>query len=527
MLNFLGSRFAGWFAAMALFAGVFSPMMTAAQQVVLQAKVGEVRVEGKLIGFDGEFYQVETGYGVLTIDGRTVNCSGDACPGLQDMVSRFSVLGSDVLGRVLLPTLLETFAGSQGYSVTVSDISPAGKTLSVVDTDMHPIAEIRVETQSEIAAFKTLAKGGNIIVAASRKRTAGEAEALVAAGQGDSAQSGHKQVLAVDGVIAAVSQVNPLQSLSMNDLARILRGEVTNWRRVGGPDAEITVYIVKNNAAFANALENSPLGVSVAQITPDARTAASLAAVSDAVAGDPFGLALTSYSNLRNARALGLRGECGIYTLPSGFTIKSGGYPLVFNHYLYLPDTRLPLFAREFLEFVQSDQAQNLLRNLGYGDLGISALPVDQQGLRLINSFAQADKAVPLATVQRLMRLHNGADRLSATFRFKPESDALNGPSRQNIQSLAAGLILGNYADKTIHLVGFSDAASGSEQNIKQSKQRAEAVLQALRAAAPDGGLDDVVFKVSGFGEAAPLACEDSQVGKGINRRVEVWIKDP
>lgn len=526
MLNFFGSRHSAWIATLVLFAGVFLPIASVAQQIVLQSKVGEVRVEGKLVEFDGEFYQIETSFGMLTIDGRTVNCTGEACPGVQDMVSRFKVLGSNALGQIFLPTLLEIFAESQGYSVTISDMSPEGKALSVRDASAQLIAEIQIEIQPEATAFEALSKGGDIIVAASRKVNFDEIKALVAAGQGDPTKNGHQQVLAVDGVIAAVSQVNPLRTLSMNDLARILRGEVTNWRTIGGPDADITVYVAGKNSAFAIALENSSLGVTEAQITPAAIVVQSLSEASDMAAGDPFGLALTSYSNLRNARALGLRGGCGIYSFPSGFTLKAGGYPLVYKHFLYRPKTRLPLFAREFLEFAQSDQAQNALRNLGYGDLGISALSVNEQGLRLINSIAQAGKEVPLTTIKQLMNLQNGAERLSATFRFKPGSKVLNGPSRQNIAALAAGLILGNYADKKIHVIGFTDAAGGAAQNIKLAKKRAETVLQAIKTAAPDGSLDDVVFQVSGFGEAAPLACEDTQVGKNINRRVEIWIKD-
>jgi phosphate transport system substrate-binding protein len=527
MLKLYAHRISGWIAVTLLFAVLLFPMSISAQQIVLQAKTGTVRVEGKLLNFDGEFYQVETGFGVLTIDGRTVTCAGDACPGVQDMVSRFTVLGSDALGRVLIPVLLQSFAGSQGYTVTISDMSPEGQTMSITDTSGQPIAVIRIETQPEKTAFEALSKGGNIIVAASRRANADEIAASIAAGQGNPTETEYQQVLAVDGVVAAVSQVNPLGSLRMTDLARILRGDVTNWRTIGGPDADIAVYVARDNPAFSTILENSSLGVNMSQITPKAMMVETLAEASDKVAGDPFGLALTSYSNLRNARALGLRGACGIYSIPAGFTLKSGGYPLVFKHYLYKPKTRLPIFAREFLEFAQSDQAQNLLRNLGYGDLGVTSLPVNVQGLRLINSIAQAGKEVPLAKIQQLMQLQNGAERLSATFRFKPDSKALNGPSRQNITALVAGLMLGNYADKQIHLIGFSDAAGESEQNIKRSRQRAELVREALKAAAPEGNLDDAVFKVSGFGEAAPLACEDTLVGKNINRRVEVWIKDP
>jgi len=526
MFNSRKSRMSGWIATICMSTSTLFPVNSFAQDIVLQSKTGNVRVEGILAEFDGEFYRVKTDLGVLTIDGRTVDCTGDACPSMADMVSRFTVVGSGDLGQVFLPALLEAFAGSQGYRITASNISPKGQTLSISGGMAQSIAEINILVKPEKEAFAALAGEGDLIVAASRLPTGPEIARIKAADQGDPLQGKHQQVLAVDGVIAAVSQLNPLDTIRMADLVRILRGEIANWREIGGPDVEISLYLPKNTPAFARALKNSPLEVTLAQVSNTAQRFSSLAEVSDKVAGDPYGLALTSYSNLRSARPLGLQGPCHIYSMPSVFTLKSGGYPLVFKHFLFRPKARLPLFAREFLEFAKSDQAQNVVRNVGYGDLGITALPVNEQGMRLINAFEQAGKEVPLPVIKDLMRLQNGAKRLSTTFRFNPGSKILNNQSRQNAELLVAGLILGNYADKQVHIVGFSDAAGDSAQNIIQAKQRAQSVLDALIKVAPDGSLDDVNFNVSGFGEASPLACGDTQIGKQTNQRVEIWIKD-
>lgn len=505
---------------------VIFPFSAIAQNVVLNAKIGNVRVQGKLVEYDGEFYRVQTDLGVLTIDGRTVTCTGEACPAVSDMVSRFTITGSGDLGQNLVPTLIEAFAQSLGAEATAGNITPAGQTISVADANGQQIAEVTVSVQPADVQFATLAGKGDVFAATSRVPNDAEITQIKAAGRGDPVSPKHQQVLAVDGVVAVVSPVNPVDTISLPNLARILRGTITNWRQVGGPDMDISLYLPAENDSFALAVQNSPLGVTLAEVVGAASKTGTLAEISDMAAGDPYGIALTSFSNIRNGRALGLRGTCGIYTMPSLFTLKSGGYPLTFKHYFFRPKTRLPIFAREFLEFARSEQAQNVIRTLGYGDLEISSLSVEHQGLRLINSFAQAGKEVPLPVIRKLMLLQNGAKRLSTTFRFKPGSKTLDGQSRQNAELLASGLILGNYADKQVHLVGFSDAAGGSKQNIKLANQRAQTVLAALKKAAPDSSLDDVVFKVSGFGEASPLACEDTLYGKQVNRRVEVWIKD-
>jgi phosphate transport system substrate-binding protein len=36
---------------------------------------------------------------------------------------------------------------------------------------------------------------------------------------------------------------------------------------------------------------------------------------------------------------------------------------------------------------------------------------------------------------------------------------------------------------------------------------------------------DRVSLEVLGFGEAMPLACDDSALGRHANRRVEVWLR--
>jgi hypothetical protein len=51
-------------------------------------------------------------------------------------------------------------------------------------------------------------------------------------------------------------------------------------------------------------------------------------------------------------------------------------------------------------------------------------------------------------------------------------------------------------------------------------------VRDALVAAAPAGSLETIRIRAEGYGEVAPLVCNDTDPGRAINRRVEVWISD-
>ncbi len=47
----------------------------------------------------------------------------------------------------------------------------------------------------------------------------------------------------------------------------------------------------------------------------------------------------------------------------------------------------------------------------------------------------------------------------------------------------------------------------------------------AVLAAAKTPGELRVALEVEAFGEALPMACDDSDWGRQVNRRVEVWLR--
>ncbi|MEC9310918.1 MAG: cell envelope biogenesis protein OmpA, partial [Pseudomonadota bacterium] len=87
----------------------------AAQDVTLSSPDGAVEITGNLLGFDGEYYRVDTKFGELTVDGSGVSCDGPGCPSLSDYVAEITLSGSSTMAEVLLPALIEGFALRNGY----------------------------------------------------------------------------------------------------------------------------------------------------------------------------------------------------------------------------------------------------------------------------------------------------------------------------------------------------------------------------------------------------------------------------
>ena len=53
---------------------VFTPSIGLTQEIILSAKDDDQKVTGTLIEYDGEFFRVETEFGPVTVDARTVSC---------------------------------------------------------------------------------------------------------------------------------------------------------------------------------------------------------------------------------------------------------------------------------------------------------------------------------------------------------------------------------------------------------------------------------------------------------------------
>ena len=69
---------------------------------------------------------------------------------------------------------------------------------------------------------------------------------------------------------------------------------------------------------------------------------------------------------------------------------------------------------------------------------------------------------------------------------------------------------------------GYTDSTGGVAHNLALSGRRADAVLAAL----VDLGVNPGQLSVKGYGEARPIAGNESSGGRQMNRRVEVVLSN-
>ena len=193
--------------------------------------------------------------------------------------------------------------------------------------------------------------------------------------------------------------------------------------------------------------------------------------------------------------------------------------------FLYTPARRLPKVAREFLAFNRSPAAQNIIRRSGFVDQAPEEISIDTQGYRFANAVTAAWLEVSLEELQRMTRTLYGFARLTTSFCFETGSVRLDAQSRSVIQQLAYAIEQGRYDARQILLVGFSDGQGPAPKNKGIALQRAKAVKQALENAAETANFNRINIEVDAFGEALPMACDDSEWSRQANRRVEVWVR--
>jgi outer membrane protein OmpA-like peptidoglycan-associated protein len=80
-----------------------------------------------------------------------------------------------------------------------------------------------------------------------------------------------------------------------------------------------------------------------------------------------------------------------------------------------------------------------------------------------------------------------------------------------------------NFPGSAIQVRGHTDSVGDPASNQALSEARAAAAQAYLTA----GGIDATEVTAIGFGETQPMALEDTEEGKALNRRVEVVIRPP
>ena len=505
-----------------LFSGQIAAL---AQPVTLQSANRSVSLSGNLVDYDGEFYRIDTRFGTMTVRALGVTCLGAKCPDPGQYAADITIAGDGDSIANILPPMLEDFAFSSGLQSLRTDHRKKEWTYFLSDSDNVPVARIQSKTSSSSQALNALIRDQSDLAVTIRSQTPDQMREARIAGLGNLASRYQQQIIALDALVFLVSPENPVNALSIKELSAIYTGKITNWAEVGGFNAPIRRVRQPAGSDIGVAFTRLLVKSSSGEVPAKASLLENGLAVSKAVRADPFAIGFTNYAAIRNAKPLSIRGACGIRQAPTRFSIKAGDYPLVLPHYLFRTNHRLPVNTRAFLSYLTHRKGQSAVEATGYVGQNLEVYPLSKRQEFIANALRLAGGDVSLSALRKYVLALSDASRVSTSFRYGQNHADLDAASRRGLRQFAEQIELGAFDGRELIFAGFSDSLGSASGNRRVSRQRAEKLANMVRTAASRADLSKIKFKSIGFGEVAPVACNDTEQGRTANRRVEIWVK--
>lgn len=509
----------------------------AAEQVTLRMRGGAFEITGRVIERNAREWIIDApDLGRMPIDATRFECISGPCNQQEKLASpagsakletgETTWMGGSVIGTDFMPRLVRAYAQSVGATVDMQvGADPKNLQFSLADATGRKLGRVEVARQGVPQGFAALATGKADVVWASRAILPEEEQMMAAANAGSMHDAANQHVWALDAVVVVVAKENPVVSLSLDSVARIFAGQIRDWGELGLPPGRINVYAPSADMgtwSYFDTVVMRPRGLEIAK---DAQRLAHATEWSDKVAADPHGIAINSIALVRKAKTVNIETSCGMVVPPSVFTAKTSEYPLARPVYFYTIGRPRNRLAAALLDFATSPQVQPVLKEARLVDQDPESVPFIAQSGRIAVALNAPTEDFDAALMSKLIADIRGARRLSLTYRFGTGGSTLDNRGSEDIQRLAALLTGPDHAGKTIMLLGFSDSVGRFDANLNTARRRAQIVRTALEAALAGNAANGISIKDAAYGELAPVACNDNDFGRSLNRRVEVWIK--
>jgi len=229
-----------------------------------------------------------------------------------------------------------------------TSVQPLAELMAAEFMSMYPAVKINISGGGSSSGVKACAAGTVDLGAASRDIKITEQDLI-------------PHCIARDAVAIAVHPSNPVSELTIDQVAGIYEGTITNWSEVGGNNEDIVVVSREEGSGTRDCFEH---GVTK-NIKDDALFYDSNGAVKTKVSSESKAIGFLSLGYVEGLKTITLDGVD-----PTPETCASGEYPVLRR--LYLLTTEVPTDAvRAFLEFCRSEEGQVIAESEGYITLNL------------------------------------------------------------------------------------------------------------------------------------------------------------
>ena len=248
------------------------------------------------------------------------------------------------------------FANETISVVGSSSVSPIMEVLGETYSKSHDVV-IEVQGPGSSAGIRAAHDGSSDLGMSSRNLKSSE-----------KAENIKEVVIARDGIAVVVHNNNSVTDLTKEEVAKIYKGEITNWNQVGGEDKPIVVATRDTASGTRGAFEDIMKlkkkinGVKVSAISQRAQVASGNGQLKTIVANNPFAIGYISLGSVdASVKPLAIDGH-----KPSVEAIKSGEYGVQRPFLVVYKEGRPSKAALEFLDWVQTAEAQKIVAGKGF-----------------------------------------------------------------------------------------------------------------------------------------------------------------
>jgi phosphate transport system substrate-binding protein len=223
----------------------------------------------------------------------------------------------------------------------------------------NPNAAIQVTGGGSGVGISALINGATDIANASRKMKPTEKDKLKARYN----TLGVEVACAKDGITVYLHPSNKVKELSIEQLGKIFRGEIKNWKEVGGADADIKLYGRENSSGtYVFFQENVVKG----DYASSCQTLPGTAAVVNAVKKDPNAIGYGGAAYAEGIEICKVKKDANSPAyLATAETIKTGEYPITRFLYMYLKNKPTG-GMKSYIDWILSPEGQKLVVEMGY-----------------------------------------------------------------------------------------------------------------------------------------------------------------
>lgn len=223
----------------------------------------------------------------------------------------------------------------------------------------NPNTAIQVTGGGSGVGISALINGSTDIANASRKMKRSEMDKLKARYN----TLGVEIACAKDGITIYLHPSNKLKELTVEQLGKIFRGEIKNWKELGGDDKGIKLYGRENSSGtYVFFQENVVMG----DYAPNCQTLPGTAAVVNAVTKDPNGIGYGGAAYAEGIEICKVKKDANSPAYePSAETIAKNQYPI--SRYLYMYLKNKPTGSlKKYIDWILSPEGQKLVVEAGY-----------------------------------------------------------------------------------------------------------------------------------------------------------------